>query len=78
MYQVVYELHLYDFVYFSVRFNEFPGPFFFFKHMVFWDVTPFRIVKGYQPFRGTCYLHIGDVTLEVEVPGSPEAFLSKD
>jgi hypothetical protein len=34
--------------------------------MVFWDVTPFSIVKGYQQFRGTCYLHTGDVTLEVE------------
>jgi len=27
--QVVYELHMHEFVYFSVRFNEFPGPYFF-------------------------------------------------
>jgi hypothetical protein len=64
-------------VYFSVRFNEFPGTYIFLS-VFFWDVTPSIIVKGYQKMRGTCYLHVGDVTLEVEAPGSREAFVSKD
>jgi hypothetical protein len=41
-------------------------------------IVTHSIVKRYQQFTGTCYLHVGDVTLEVEAPGSPEGCVSKD
>lgn len=41
------------------------------EKMVFWDVTPYFLVSGYQYFGGTFYLYIeGIIVIYPEVGGS--------
>jgi hypothetical protein len=44
------------------------------EFIVFWDVTPYNLVKRYQRFKGRCFFR--DSTLNMKIPGSSEKLVS--